>query len=84
MTLQDHGIFHVINVSRTTSPELNLVFRLHKDPERLYRLKTSARATIRDVLQQLKPLIDGGENEVFLVYVGKPLNIFKKFMEEYV
>ena len=51
----------------------------------MFNVEASPQTLIRDILKdKIKPIIGKGETEVFLVYIGKPINIFKKLQEEYV
>ena len=57
-----------------------------KHPDNIaIKVKISSRAYIRDVMESdIKTATGKGETEVFFVYLGKPLNVFKRFYEELV
>ena len=90
--LEPSAIIHIVDLSRTTLSELNLIFRVRKNlqepnhPDNIsVNAKVRSDAYIRDVIEnQIKNATGKGELDVFLVYLGRPLNIFKKFHEELV
>ena len=85
MKLQPLSIIHLVDLSRVHQPSLELIFKYHKSPAEIVEVSTTPKTVIRDILRErIKPAIGKGETEVFLVYLGKPINIFKKLEEEFV
>ena len=85
MKLQQQSIIHLVDLGRINLPSLKLIFKPQKNPENPVEVTVTPQTVIRDTLREnIKPVIGKGETDVFLVYLGKPINIFKKFEEEFV
>ena len=85
LKLQQRSIIHLVDLGRVSLPSLDLIFKYHKDPAEIIEITVTPQTVIRDILREIiKPAIGKGETDVFLVYLGKPINIFKKLQEEFV
>ena len=83
ITLQDKSIIHLVDLRRVTGDTIGVNFRPNWwDRDDAFGLKVKPSTVIKTALErQLRPFIGGDERNVFLAYLGKPLNIFKTFVE---
>ena len=71
----------MVDLGRANSPSLNLSFKLAYSGETI-TITVTPQTVIGDVLREsIKPATGKGETDIFLVYLGKAINIFHTFKE---
>ena len=82
IALQDKSIIHLVDLRRVTGETITVHFKAHWQPDEVISVKVKPSTTVRTVLEEeLKPVIGKGERDVFLAYLGRPVNISKTFVE---
>ena len=82
LELHNKSIIHLVNMQRIREEIITVYFKASWQPDDVISVEVKPATVVRTILEEeLRPVIGKGEREVFLAYLGRPLNIFKTFEE---
>jgi hypothetical protein len=80
--LKEKAIVHVVQLDRTRGDSLAISLRFPAQSEESLRVQSHPKAQIRSLFEIIGSYWGRSEKEVFLAYLGRPVNIFRSFEEE--